>query len=57
MHGLVYTAFVFHDFYESTHGFFFGLIISVISFQSDTFSNAIYSIPVNLFPALGYKSV
>jgi hypothetical protein len=46
VHGLVYTTIIYHDVFESLHAYLFGVMIGIVAFTVDTFSNALYNLVV-----------
>ena len=43
-YSLFFAAFIFHTVLESMIGWFFGMLIAVISYETDLFSDAVYQI-------------
>jgi hypothetical protein len=54
---LFFTAFIYHDIYETGSGVLFGLFIQWLIFYDDFLSNAFYSILIGLFPKQFYTDV
>jgi len=50
LHTLMYTAFVYHDVYESAFGLVFGYALSIFVFHTDLLSNSLYYSLKYIFP-------